>query len=168
MGAIPFLGDGIEGLSGVQEALQDLRLAGLVLSQNGQILALTVHLDFTSEGSASDISDFVDGVLKLAIGLIPDADLADLLRRIEISRNESRLTLRLEVAASEIGELINSILGVSSVETETPEPTSRTLRRVEVGREIPLMPTREHVPEDQTIAYSTTPPTSGDHWRALG
>ena len=26
------------------------------------------------------------------------------------------------------------------------------------------MPTRRHVPEPQTVAYSTVPPTSGDHW----
>jgi hypothetical protein len=27
------------------------------------------------------------------------------------------------------------------------------------------MPTREHVPESQTVSYNTTPPTSGDHWQ---
>ena len=26
------------------------------------------------------------------------------------------------------------------------------------------MPTRNHVPEGQTVIYNTSPPTSGDHW----
>ena len=32
------------------------------------------------------------------------------------------------------------------------------------GEEVPIMATRNHVPEGQSVAYSTTPPTSGDHW----
>ena len=32
------------------------------------------------------------------------------------------------------------------------------------GDEVAIMPTRNHVPEGQSLAYSTTPPTSGDHW----
>ncbi len=30
--------------------------------------------------------------------------------------------------------------------------------------EVAIMPTSNHVPERQSVAYSTTPPTSGDHW----
>lgn len=33
-----------------------------------------------------------------------------------------------------------------------------------VGEKQDIMPTRQHVPEDQNVAYNTTPPTSGDHW----
>ncbi len=33
-----------------------------------------------------------------------------------------------------------------------------------VGERQEIMPTRLHVPEDQTVAYNSTPPTSGDHW----
>lgn len=33
-----------------------------------------------------------------------------------------------------------------------------------VGEQHPIMPTRIHVSEDQSVDYSTTPPTSGDHW----
>ena len=32
------------------------------------------------------------------------------------------------------------------------------------GEEVPIMPSRNHVPEGQSVAYSNTPPTSGDHW----
>ncbi|MCY4366756.1 MAG: DUF3105 domain-containing protein [Chloroflexi bacterium] len=33
-----------------------------------------------------------------------------------------------------------------------------------VGEQHVIMPTRIHVSEDQNVDYSTTPPTSGDHW----
>ena len=33
-----------------------------------------------------------------------------------------------------------------------------------VGLQHDIMPTRDHVPEPQTVAYSTFPPTSGNHW----
>ena len=33
-----------------------------------------------------------------------------------------------------------------------------------VGELQDIMPTRIHVPEDQTVDYNTTPPTSGNHW----
>ena len=33
-----------------------------------------------------------------------------------------------------------------------------------VGQLQEEMPSRIHVPDGQTVAYSTTPPTSGDHW----
>ena len=33
-----------------------------------------------------------------------------------------------------------------------------------MGVQHPLMPTKDHVPDSQTVQYSTVPPTSGDHW----
>ena len=33
-----------------------------------------------------------------------------------------------------------------------------------VGEPQEIMPTRIHVSEDENVAYSTSPPTSGDHW----
>ena len=33
-----------------------------------------------------------------------------------------------------------------------------------VGVQQEIMPSRIHVPEEQTVAYNTTPPTSGNHW----
>ena len=33
-----------------------------------------------------------------------------------------------------------------------------------IGEQKALMPTSIHIPEGQTVNYSTTPPTSGNHW----
>jgi len=36
-----------------------------------------------------------------------------------------------------------------------------------IGVEQDIMPTRNHLPEGQSVVYSTSPPTSGDHWNPL-
>jgi len=48
----------------------------------------------------------------------------------------------------------------------TPTPDARILPSVTSvpGEAVAIMPTRNHLPEGQAVAYSTTPPTSGDHW----
>ena len=164
LGELPLLGEGIESLPGVQDALQDLQIVGLSLSQNGQFIILRTNLDFASTDSASDISDFFDGVLKLVPGLIPDAELQDLLNQIQISSDESRVTLRLEMTAPEIGRLVTGVFGISSSETAVPEAATPPPRAAELGDEVAIMSTRDHVSEGQTVDYSTIPPTSGDHW----
>ena len=165
LGEIPLLGDGIESLPGVMEALQDLRLVGLSLSQNGQILVLRANLDFANEESASDIGDFLDGIVKLMAALSPDTEVQGLLNQIEVSSNRSRATFRVEMTSSEFGQLVTALVGIASSETAVidEEPT-QPQRAAELGDEVALMPTKDHVPEGQTVIYSTTPPTSGDHW----
>ena len=164
MGEFPLLGDGIESLPGVLDALQDLQLVGLSLSQNGQILILRANLDFASTDSASDIGDFLDGIVKLAVGLIPDGEVQDLLKQIEVGRDEARVTLRLEMRPSEFGQLLTGVFGISSSETAAPAVATQPPRAAELGDDVAIMLTRNHVSEGQTVAYSTTPPTSGDHW----
>ena len=36
-----------------------------------------------------------------------------------------------------------------------------------VGVEQDIMSTKDHLPEGQSVVYSTSPPTSGDHWNPL-
>ena len=252
LGNIPFLGDAGQGLSAILGPLQELEILGLSLAQNGQILILRVNLDFASEDSASSVGKVLEGALTLASGLIPDVETRQLLESVEVSTDDNRLIMRLEVAASEIGGLVKS-LGDDQARRpeETPEtesvqvgidtlmadkrlssvsiPTSATndftafdfdpgpgvayltdylrqpttklyycwddngriihreaasgpcLRRaisptrapqvLGLGKEIELMPTKDHVPEGEMVTYSTTPPTSGDHreiWAECG
>ena len=51
----------------------------------------------------------------------------------------------------------------SIIVSPTHTPGFGTFRSLP-GEEVPIMPSRNHVPEGQSVAYSTTPPTSGDHW----
>ena len=108
LGDIPFLGDAGEGLSAILGPLQDLQILGLGLAQNGQILILRANLDFSSEDSASSVGKALEGVLALASGFIPDAEIRELLKNLEVSADGRRLTIRLEVAASEIGSLVGA------------------------------------------------------------
>ena len=246
LGDIPFLGDAGQGLSAILGPLQDLEILGLALAQNGQILILRANLDFGNEDSASSVGKLLEGIFTLAAGLSPDAEVRDLLENLEVSSDGSRLTMRLEVAASEIGSLVGalgeaqpqpprvsveaeslqtSILslmvdkGLTSVSVpttaandftsldfdpgpgvaylldylrqpttnlyycwddlgrvfggqDTPGPCPRRAlapvkapQPIKLGKEIAIMLTKDHVPEGQTVAYSTVPPTSGDHWR---
>ena len=108
LGEIPFLGDNGQALSAILGPLQDLEILGLAVAENGQILNLRVNLDFADEDSAASVSKFLEGILTLASGLIPDAEARDLLDSLEVSADGSRLTIRLEVVASQIGSLVRA------------------------------------------------------------
>ena len=262
LGDIPFLGEDIENLPAALGALQELELIGFALAQNGQILIPRINLDFGSEDSARSVGNLLDGLVKLGAGLVPDPEVADLLNQIQVEQEKSRLTIRLEVAAAELGGLVNSIVAPSRTEVavnapqkaeldqlqaaidtlmadkglifvaspdvavndfttvdldpgsevaylsdylrqlrtkffycwddqgrmimgmdlplpcpqkaipvpvpiapgEEPETAIPGPRVVGLGVEVSIMPTRLHVPEGQPVAYSSTPPTSGDHW----
>ena len=52
-------------------------------------------------------------------------------------------------------------------QTDSPSPCPQRVEpaiRLLMPDEVAIMPTRNHVSEGQTVIYSTTPPTSGDHW----
>ena len=245
LGDIPFLGDSGQALSAILDPLRDLDILGLALAQNGQILILRINLDFASEESAASVGTVLEGVLTLASGLIPDAEIRDLLESLEVNTDGSRLTIRLEMVASEIGRLVESLgdaqsppsqgaLEAESLQTSiqslmvykgltrvsapakatndftaldfdpgpevaylldfmeqlttslyycwddlglitqrgdtpvtclrrVPSPTTAP-QLIGLGQAIEIMPTKDHVAEGQTVAYSTAPPTSGDHW----
>lgn len=170
-GMIPLLEASVEVLPGVLNELLDVNLLGLSLTQNGQILVLRVNLDFANEDSAATMGDLLEGLIKVASGLVPNEAAKKLLGLVEVSRNKARLTLRLEAPASLVAELASNLADVSSSERSEMEPITPERRiaeipsqPVELGREVPIMPTRRHVPEGQQVDYSTRPPTSGDHW----
>lgn len=56
-------------------------------------------------------------------------------------------------------------IGVGSNSGSQPIPRGKYHQFQEgIGIQQLLMPTGSHVPEGQTVEYSTVPPTSGDHW----
>ena len=111
LGDIPLLGDGSQGVPAILGPLEDFELLGLALSQNGQILILKANLDFASEDSASYVGEFLEGGLVLVSGLIPDTDVRELLENLEVSAIGSRLSIRLEMTASEIERLVEGLEG---------------------------------------------------------
>ena len=172
--------DSILGQTGPLGALEDLELIGLALSQNGQIFILRANIDFATQDSAAAIEGLIKAVLALAVGLIPDPEASELLDKLEVSRNDGRLTIRLEITGQEISSLATSLSSVSQSETGISQAEGRRIPRTELreaieeprrvpriialGDEFPIMPTSFHVPNGEEVDYSTTPPTSGDHW----
>ena len=164
LGEIPLLGRSIDELPGALAALQNVRFVGLALAQNGQIMVLRANLEFAQEDSADALAGLLDGLLKVAGGISPDEQVGEVLNQVEINQKGSRLTIRLEVAASELGALVSSVVGISSSESSTAILTPAKPRGMELRAEITIMPTSDHVPQGQLVDYNSIPPASGDHW----
>jgi len=168
--SVPFLGDafsgeGASGLFGAVDGLRDLDFVGLALAQNGQILILRANLEFASQESAEAISGLLGGLITLASSLIPDPDLTGLLEKLEVRHDDAQVSIRLETDGSAFANLITSLTSISQSETVTAQQEApRPPRIAALGDEIPIMPTSFHVPFGEVVDYSTTPPTSGDHW----
>jgi len=170
-------GEGIEGFLGLQdlfgglpislESFDTLEIFGFALGQDGDTLKLQARLDFADQESASTVGDLLDGILKVAGSLLPDNLPVGFLDRIQVDQSGNTVTLRLEIVTQELKELLEGLLTAKSEESGEAEvilqPRSQS-RFIEPGEEVAVMPTRNHVPAGQAVAYSSTPPTSGDHW----
>ena len=145
------------------EPFNKLEMFGFALGQDGDTLKIQVRLDFADHGSASTVGEFLDGILKVAGSLIPENLLVAFLDRVQVDHSGNTLTLRLDIVTEELKELLEGLFTITSEESGEAEVTVRP-RSIGPGEEADIMPTRNHVPEGQSVAYSTTPPTSGDHW----
>lgn len=184
--SFPFLsdalsGEGVSGLFGSVERLRDLEFVGLALAQNGQIVILRVNLKFSSQESAEAISELLGGLITLASSFSPDPALTELLEKLQVGLDDDRVSIRLELERPEIADLISSLTAnTRSKSGEIQDPPHRDGRvvvpgdgvrvpqpvppTVVLGDEFPIMPTSFHVAIGEEVGYSTTPPTSGDHW----
>ena len=144
------------------ESFDKLEIFGFALGQDGDTLKIQVRLDFADQGSASSVGDLIDGILKVAGSLIPDKLPVSFLDRITVDDSGNTLTLRLDIVTEELKELLGGLFAITSEESGEAEVTVRP-RSIGPGEEAAIMPTRNHVPEGQSVVYSTTPPTSGDH-----
>jgi hypothetical protein len=161
LGDIPFLGGSAENLPAVLGTFQDLALVGLSLDQDGQDLRLQLTLNFESVDSATEFGDFLDGILKLASGAVPDAQTRELVERLQIDVNETDVTISLNIAVPELSQLFGDLLSATSTETSVDVPPATP--NSEQAYRIVTMPTANHIPDGDIVVYNTTPPTSGDH-----
>ena len=173
--ALQDAGSGIEGFLGQQDLLGGLTIStesfdkletlGFALGQDGNTLKFQVQLDFADRESASTVGDLLDGLLKVAGALAPEGQDLEFLDRVQVGREGSQLTMTLDLQLSEIKDLVEGLLTITSEESGQAEVTVQPrLRSIGPGEEVAIMHDRNHVPEGQSVAYSTTPPTSGDHW----
>ncbi len=184
---------GFDLLTGV-DGLEDLEFAGLSLAQNGQIFILRANLEFANEDSADSISGLLASLITLGSSLSPAPELTALLKKLDVERSAARVSIRLETDGPEIVQLISVLTSITESETRVIEETVPRDPRIVVeerlsrnprntvpndeahegptlsplvaglGFQVPVMPTSFHVPFGDEVVYSTTPPTSGDHW----
>ena len=165
LGSVPGLGD----LPISLDFLSSLDIIGLGGELNGDILDLAVTLYFTDAEAAETLEGFIDGFVTLASGFSPDPRTTELLSGLEINRDGTRLTITIGIPESEISSMFDDLTsidsstqsGSGSFSVATPE--YRLIEPV-IAQEVAIMPSADHVPEGQTVSYSTLPPTSGPHW----
>ncbi|MCH8225675.1 MAG: DUF3105 domain-containing protein [Chloroflexi bacterium] len=170
--AVQELGGGLEGFLGQQDNLgglpinldsfDELETFGFVLGQDGDALKFLVQLDFAGRESAANVGDLLEGLLKVAGALAPEGQDLGFLDLIQVDRGGSRLAVSIDLPISEIEDLLEGLLNVASESraSEVVVPTRSAGR----GEAMAIMPGVNHVAEGRTVDYSTTPPTSGEHW----
>ena len=145
-------------------------------------------MDFADESSATEAGEVLDAALTLARAAVPDERVEDLIRKVQGSVSGTRLTVRLEMEVQEITDLLGiledglpGIFGDRTSFTEErvvprivpPQPEPVPVPQVIPDREIirstvrhvPTMDSKLHITEEETVDYTTVPPTSGPHWQ---
>lgn len=108
---IPELGGGLGELPISLEAFKDLDVIGLVLDKDGETIKVEAQLSFTSEDSAADAGNAIDGLLKLVRGLSPDEETKSLLDRVQVKATGTNLTILFEASVSDLKELVPDLGG---------------------------------------------------------
>ena len=166
LGSVPGLGD----LPISLDFLSSLDIVGLGGNLNNGTLDISVNLDFTDEEAAETLEGFIRGIVTLASGFSSDPRMTELMSSLEIDQDGTRLTITIAIPESDLIDIFSDLTTVASTSTSTssgslpPGTPEIRLLPVAIGEEVVLMPDANHVTEGETVAYSTTPPTSGSHW----
>ena len=92
------------------EAFQDVQTVALSVDRVEDDLVFEAWADFTPESSAADTTEGLEAVLTL-VRLSLGEELGDLLRKVKVSADGTRLTVRSEVTVEEIKDAVMSLLG---------------------------------------------------------
>ena len=158
------LGEGLGDLPFSLDFFESISNIGVAGNVGNDALSLRVVLEFTDEEEAQGMSQFLDGILGLAGGFAPDPETQELLETLEVGRTGKRITISVVLPESALSELAGELTQMDSVET-IPSPVTETeTDTLETTKDVAVMPSAEHVPDNVGVTYSTTPPTSGKHW----
>ena len=162
LGSIPDLG----GLPISLDFLSSLEFVGMGGDLRDGSLDLTISMDFTNQNAAETLEGFINGIITLASGFSPDPSTAELLSGLEIDQDGRRLTITVGIPESELSDIFGELTtrGITQAAGRPPGTPAIRLAESVIGDEFRIMPSQDHAPEGQKLEYSTTPPTSGDHW----
>ena len=161
--AIPGLGD----LPISLDFISSLDIVGLSGDINEASLDVAVTMDFTDEEAAESLEGFIGGLVSLASGFLADSDTAGLLADLEIDREGPRLIMEIAIPVTDIPGLFGDLTSITDSKSSTADanigPPRIGLLPIAVGVEV-LIQGSDHVDEGVRVVYSSTPPTSGEHW----
>ena len=87
----------------------DVELIALSFDKRTDRLSFDARAEFSSESSASDVADILEGGVKILGGLSSDETAKELLRRVEISRVDTTITLHAEASVADLKHLIQQL-----------------------------------------------------------
>ena len=158
LGSLP----GLEGLPVPLDFITALEVLGVGGNLEGDDIEIKIALGFTSNEAAESLDELISSVLSLASVFAPDPETTNLLSGMDVDRDGSRITITFQVPKSALSDMFSDLTNVSSTTSLVGVLPVRP--RPGWGHEVNLMPSADHVEEGQTVEYSTTPPTSGQHW----
>lgn len=97
------------GMMPALDAFGDLDIISLVVDKPGSDLKVEATLEFFSAQSATEMSNTLDGFLKLAAGFAPDEGVRALLDKLQLSVDGARLTINFQAPVSEIREVARGL-----------------------------------------------------------
>ena len=90
------------------EPFAEINVVGFSISKEADTLTTQTELRFTNKDSAQDANDVLSGAISLFKGLSPVPEVKELLDKIEVTVNDSWLTIAYAITLSEIEHLIET------------------------------------------------------------
>ena len=109
LGAIPGLGD----LPISLDFLSSLDIVGLGGDLENGNLNIAISMDFTNEEAAETLEGFIKGIVTLASGFSTDPRTTDLLSGLEVDQDGRRLTIRIAIPESELGDIFGDLTTIT-------------------------------------------------------
>ena len=87
------------------EAFSDIQLVAIEVDKDGGEIKATVSMEFGTSASAAQAGDTIDGFLKLARGLLPDEEIRDVLKGLEVATIGKKVKIDFEITVDRLREL---------------------------------------------------------------
>jgi hypothetical protein len=100
---------GLGGMPISFEPFKDIDVTGFALDKVQETLSIRIETHFLSAESAQDAGDTISGAINLFKGLLTDPEVKGLLEKIEVTVNETWLTIAFSIELSEIEEMIEKL-----------------------------------------------------------
>ena len=91
----------------------DIEIVGLLMDKDGDNLEFEARIDFSNADSAGDASDAIGGLLQFVSAFSADEDFNNLLDKIDISAEGTRMTVLFKATIDELENIGESLEGIA-------------------------------------------------------